>query len=168
MSGRLRDQAERPVTPGVPRAILATALAVTAGLGCLVAVGVGGHRDPLPGHHDPAGEPRRVPARPALADPDDAATHLTRRQDPLDRPGTAAHRRADRELVSHRALQHVPWHRGAVSIRLVGAKGERAVLSVAGPDRATERRAWASFLHRYGDEGRSYLPRFRSAAGGRS
>jgi hypothetical protein len=81
-------------------------------------------------------------------------------QDPQDRPGSPAARRAHRELASHRALQHVPYRRGRVSIALVGARAGKAVLLVRGSSLATDRRAWRAFLRRCEDTGRSYLPRF--------
>lgn len=169
MTGRLRELAERPVSPGVVRAILATALAATAGLGCVVSLGLGAHRRPWV-DHDRGNLAELRPDRPAgppvepQAPPDDPAR---RRQDLLDRPGTPAHRRADRELATHRALQHVPWHRGGVSVGLSGAKGAEAILSVSGPTVGTDRRAYRAFLRRFHDDGRSYLPRFEIATGGR-
>ena len=81
-------------------------------------------------------------------------------QDPQDRRGSALARRSGRELASHRALQHVPYRREAVSIALVGARGTRAVLRVSAPTLTAARRSWRSFLRRYRDSGRAYLPRF--------
>ncbi len=162
MIGRLRELAERPVAPGVARAIVSTALVVTVALGCLVALGVAGHRDPVAGHHDPGSAVAR-PVAPAPTRPTESATASTvarRRQDPQDRPGSAAHRRVARELASHRALQHVPWHRGRVSIDLVGVEEGRAVLAVRGSSLAVDRHRWRAFLRRWKDDGHSYLPRF--------
>jgi hypothetical protein len=86
-------------------------------------------------------------------------------QDPQDNRGSAAARRADHELDRHRALQHIPFHHGAVAITLVGAKGPRAVLRVSAPTLAAARGGWRSFLRRYHDEGAAYLPRFRVSGG---
>jgi hypothetical protein len=149
----------------VARAIVVAAFAVTFGLGCVVALGVGAHPGSVPGPdrpHAPVTTPAPASARPAEAvtRPDPAAT--TRRQDPQDpqdRPGTAAHRRAGRELATHRALQHIPWHRGGVSIRLVGAAGGKAVLEVEAPDIVADRLGWRAFLRRFHDDGRSYVAR---------
>lgn len=164
MTGRLRELAERPVAPGAARAIVATALAVTVALGCVVALGLGAHRQLFARDDARHGEvgPGRPVAVPAAEAPDAA------RQDPQDRPGTAAHRRADRELATHRALQHVPWHRGEVSIRLIGARAARAVLSVVGPTTGVDRRAYRVFLRHFHDDGSSYLPRFEVADGDRA
>jgi len=168
VTGRLRGLAERPVSPGVARAILTTALAVTVGIGCVVALGLGARHEP-PIDHLRAGiawVPSVAPAR-SRVEPRTPPEAAHRRQDPQDRPGTAAHGRADQELATHRALQHVPWHRGGVSIRLVGARGRKAVLSVSGPSRAADRHGRRSFLRRFDDDGRSYLFRLEVAKGGR-
>jgi hypothetical protein len=88
-------------------------------------------------------------------------------QDPQDHPGSAAHRRATREIADHRALQHVPYRAGGVAIDLVGARGDRAVLAVRATTRAAARRGWRAFLRRYRDDGHSYFPRFRTGGGPR-
>jgi hypothetical protein len=146
----------------VSRAIVVTAFAVTFGLGCVVALGVGAHPGSVPGPdgpHAPGTPPAPASSRPAEAGTQADPAAIARRQDPQDRSGTAAHRRAGREIATHRALQHVPWHRGGVSIRLVGAAGGKAVLEVEGPDIAADRLGWRAFLRRFHDDGRSYVVR---------
>lgn len=97
---------------------------------------------------------------PVHAPPPLQAPSSRRRQDPQDDKGSPAGRRATRALQSHRALQHVPYHRGVLSIALTGVRGGRAVLRVSAPTAADARRGWLRFLRRYGDMGRAYAPRF--------
>jgi hypothetical protein len=155
---------ERPVDPEVVRAVLATAVAVTIGLACLVGLSAGG-----PGRSAPDRRGATPPpiARPASSPTPAAGPSPHPRQDPQDRSGTTAHRRVAHELATHRALQHVPWHHGGVTIKLVGAKDGKAILSVLGPGRPADRRARHIFLRRFHDDGRSYLFRLRVARGGR-
>jgi hypothetical protein len=150
------------------RAALVVGLAVTVGFCLLVGLGTIERQGAAPAGADriAAGPPTPVSSGPAVESAPGAraagAVPRTRpRQDPQDRPGTVAHRRAVVELASHRALQHVPWRSGGVAIGLVGADGRRAVLLVSGPDLAAARRGYRRFLRRYDDRGRSYLPRFR-------
>ena len=82
-------------------------------------------------------------------------------QDPQDHRGTKAAKRAARALASHRALQHVPYRHGAVTIRLTGAlKNGKAVLTVTAPTLREARAGYRRFLKRYHDAGRAYRPRF--------
>ena len=83
------------------------------------------------------------------------------RQDPQDDSRSAAGRRAERALRSHRALQHVPYRRGRLRIGLIGARRGRAVLLVTASSLASAHDGWRRFLGRYGDSGDGYLPRFR-------
>ncbi|MBS1845673.1 MAG: hypothetical protein JST53_14750 [Actinobacteria bacterium] len=166
MIGRLRVLLERPLDPEVARQVVLLAMVVTVGLACLVAASVredgqaaGDH--PATAPTEGVGQPERAAPRPA--GPSGAA----RRQDPQDRPGTSAHGRAERELETHRALQHVPWRHGGVSVTLVGARDGRAVLEVRAPSTAAARRGWAWFLRRFDDPGRAYLPRLRAESGPR-
>jgi hypothetical protein len=82
-------------------------------------------------------------------------------QDPQDPPGTAAAKRSAQVLASHRALQHVPYHHGAVTIRLTGVlKDGKAILTVTAPTLADAKAGYRRFLARYRDTGRAYQPRF--------
>jgi hypothetical protein len=170
---RLRDLAGRPLDRRVARAALTLGLAVTVGFCLLVALAeVGRRADPGLGARVPAGPTTPAPSVPATRSvPDSPAsgpTPRTRpRQDPQDRRGSAARRRAAAELESHRALQDVPWRQGDVAIELVGAMASRAILRVGGPDIAAARRGYRSFLRRFDDHGRAYLPRFRASGGRR-
>ena len=126
---RLRALIERPVDPEVARWVVSLALLVTIGVACLVALSATDGSVTRPGHEvDRAG-----PAvdRPVALSPNVDRRHHGR-QDPQDRPGTSAHRLAERELATHRALQHVPWRGEGVSISLVGARAGKAVLAVEG------------------------------------
>lgn len=156
---RLRALMEQPVDPEVARWVVSLALLVTVGLACLVALSAAGRSATRP-REEAHGAGPFVEQPPVFSLPDDRRSQ-PRRQDPQDRPGTAAHRRAERELVTHRALQYVPWRGDGVSISLVGARKGRAVLEVRGPDTEAARRGYREFLHRYDDDGDAYFPRFR-------
>lgn len=168
MAERLRALLEHPLDPRVARLAVALGCAVLLGFASLIVVagtGVRPNRPSARGHSggSPAiGRPmaaRRPPAsirKPRLARP---------RQDPQDRPGSPAALRAEHELASHRALQHVPYRHGGLSVVLVGAEGKRAVLRVRAATAAAARRGWRRFLRRYRDPGGSYLPRFRVEGG---
>lgn len=160
MTERLRALLEHPLDPRLSRAIVFLVCGVTLGFTVIVALA-------RPAGHpaaDPAPSARPVePSSPAPADTPAGRTVV--RQDPQDRPGTAAHRRAAREIADHRALQHVPWRGGRVAIDLVGAHTGRAVLAVRAATRAEARRGWHLFLRRFDDAGTAYLPRFEVAGG---
>lgn len=156
MIERLRALIDRPVDPEVAKALLAFAVAVGVGFAIVFALAGLGHgartdratvrsstADLTRGGGRPAPAPFRWPA-----------------QDPQDRPGSPAHRRAAAELAAHRALQHVPFTLGSASIDLVGARGGRALLRVEAPSVATGHRAWQAFLRRYHDHGDAYVPIF--------
>jgi hypothetical protein len=165
---RLRALLEHPLDPRVARAAVALGCAVLLGFAALIVVtgtGVRPDRPAVRGHSEgsPAiGRPiaaRRPPAgirKPLSARP---------RQDPQDRPGSPAALRAERELASHRALQHVPYRHGGLSVVLVGAYGGRAVLRVQAATAAAARRGWRRFLRRYRDPGAAYRAEFEG--GGR-
>ncbi|MFT3866764.1 MAG: hypothetical protein QM729_21085 [Solirubrobacterales bacterium] len=168
MIRRLRVLLERPHDPEVARQVVLLAMVVTVGLACLLAASVGDGRHPTD-HHLPSASTEAA-GRPASPSPlalgrRSAPLGPVRPQDPQDRPGTPAHRRAEHALAGHRALQHVPWHQGGVSIALVGARAGKAVLAVSGPGLVAERRAWRAFLHRFRDDGSAYVPRFRASGG---
>jgi hypothetical protein len=167
---RLRALLEHPLDPRLARVIVVLAAAVTLGFAALgLLAGGGASRVPAtrPRPSGSAGAAWPATARSARGSgsPRAIATRPPR-QDPQDRPGSAAQRRAQRELATHRALQHVPYRRGGVSIDLVGARGERAVLGVRAASIAVAHRGWRSFLRRYRDDGRAYLPRFRARGRG--
>ena len=83
------------------------------------------------------------------------------KQDPQDRPGTAAAKRAARALKAHLALQHLPYQHGDVTITLTGAlRDGKAVLTVIAPTLAQAKVGYRRFLARYHDAGRAYRPRF--------
>jgi hypothetical protein len=171
---RLRALLEHPLDPPVARAAVALAGAVLLGFAALVALGLaGGHRSSAPGPARSApvdsqgGAPVGPSPSPSTRLTPDPAPANAHQQDPQDRPGTAAHARAERELAGHRALQHLPYRRAGLKIELVGAKGRRAVLAVSAPTLAGGRRGYREFLRRCRDDGRSYLPRFRVKGGRR-
>jgi hypothetical protein len=163
---RLRALLDDPHDPSVARAVVVLACWLTIGLAALIGLGRSGGDDqavrpPTRSHAVAATSVQPttpLPERTARRRPDP-------RQDPQDRPGSPAARRADRELSTHRALQQVPYRHGGVAITLVGADGPRAVLRVEAASLIDARRGWRIFLRRCRDDGRSYLPIFR--AGGR-
>jgi hypothetical protein len=158
---RLRALLERPLDPHLARAVVALAGTVTLGFAALgLLAGGGADHGPLLHPHPPGS------GRPAVIAPPARALGLRKstspQQDPQDRPGSVARRRAERELATHRAFQHVPYRRGGVAIDLVGAHGDRAVLAVWAASRAAAHRGWHAFLRRYRDDGRAYIPVFRA------
>jgi hypothetical protein len=174
MIDRLRALLDRPLDPSAARAIVVFASALLVGLAALflLAAGEGG-----PAEHSVATAPR--PPLAAAAAPSDRAisgtgqagypaSHVPRvaRQDPQDRTGSAAAGRAATALRFHRALQHVPYRRPHLTVRLIGARGDRAVLVVSAPTIGAARRGWQAFLRRFSDSGHAYLVRF-AARGGR-
>jgi hypothetical protein len=169
----LRALLERPLDPGLARAIVALALAASTGFAVLVLLGAVGRDAPSPSTPAAAGadrsSPPAVPVGPRSTSGGHAAAagrgHRVAGQDRQDRPGTEARRRALRESARHRALQHVPYRQGAVAITLVGARGPRAILSVDAPTVALARRGYQRFLRRFRDPGTAYLPRFRTPSG---
>ncbi|MGD9733999.1 MAG: hypothetical protein AB7V58_00065 [Solirubrobacterales bacterium] len=173
MGERLRALLERPLDPSLCRVVLLFACAVSATFAALVALGAigsGRTETPLPPRPGPtASAPAVAPIAPS---PRSRAgvhrdTFAPPEQDPQDREGSAAHRRAERQLASHRALQHVPYRRGDVTIELVGARGRRAVLRVSATSAAATRAGWRRFLRRFRDAGRVYAPIFETGRGGR-
>jgi hypothetical protein len=168
MIDRLRFLCDRPLDPQAARAVTLLAAALLLGFGALLFLGAIGSSRLEPGGSPPAvarprpGRPfgsgrseigRAVPARTRQRLP---------RQDPQDRPGAAARARAARELLAHRALQHVPYRRDGLSVTLAGARGGRAVLTVRAGTVAAARRGWRAFLRRHRDPGDAYLPVFVS------
>lgn len=164
MVERLRTLLERPLDPSLARAMLVLALALSIGFAAAALLGGVGDRPAVEAGADRDSSLPRVhaghlqPASPATA------AELAG-QDRQDRPGTSAHRRALEEVAAHRALQHVPYRAGAVSIELVGARRGRALLRVEAPTIGAARRGWRGFLRRFDDDGHAYLPRFEAIGG---
>lgn len=167
MIDRLRILLDRPLDPVVGRAVLVFSAAVFLGFATLVVVArfeQGGGGAPARAHL------RRTPkasvAITASPPPKQSARAAEPRpQDPQDRRGTAAARRAGRELRAHAALQHVPYRDGGLAIDLVGARDGKAILSVTAATRPAAVRGWRSFLRRFHDAGRSYRRRFKVRGG---
>jgi hypothetical protein len=165
MVERLRALLERPLDPEVSRAMLCFALAACAGLAVVVLLGGIGSGPDQSGPMLPrTSGVQAVSATPARPMPAPTAAEVAG-QDAQDRPGTEAHRRAAREAAGHRALQHLPYSAGGVSVRLVGANRGKAVLRVEAPSIRAARRGWRRFLNRFDDAGTDYVPRF--GGGGR-
>lgn len=163
MVDRLRHLAERPLDRRVARAILILGLAVTVGAGLLVGLGAVEEGRGLGADRTAGAAHGRTEA--ASVGPSASVGAKPPGQDPQDRRDTPARRRAIAELRSHRALQHVPYRHGGVSIVLAGARGSRAVLRVAAPTILAARTGWRDFLRRFDDAGTAYLPRFRGGRG---
>jgi hypothetical protein len=163
MIDRLRFLLDRPLDPLVARAVVVFASAILLGFAALYVLAA---REPgpssappdrqavLPPPGEPSGAARAQATRPA------PPAARPRRQDPQDETGSPAARHAAKTLASHRALQHVPYRHAHLSVRLIGARGGRAVLAVSGPTISAARQGWRQFLQRFGDSGRSYVARF--------
>jgi hypothetical protein len=170
MIDRLRFLLDRPLDPLAARAVVVFASAIFVGFAALFVLGAGESSRSAAISDVPAVAPRSQPARPLAAtalEATHAAPRASRRrgQDPQDEKGSAAARRAATVLRSHRALQHVPYRRGLLAVRLVGAHGTRAELAVSAPTIPAARRGWRAFLRRYRDSGRAYLVRFEASGG---
>jgi hypothetical protein len=169
MIDRLRFLLGRPLDPLVARAVVVFASAILLGFAALYVLAA---REPGPSAASnrqavlpPPGESFGAPG--VQAAPPEPPESRPRRQDPQDKAGSPAARRAATTLASHRALQHVPYRHAHLSVRLVGARGGRAVLSVSAPTISAARQGWRQFLQLYRDSGRSYEPHFSgSGAGG--
>lgn len=157
MFERFRAFLDRPLDPAAGRAILVLATTIFVGFAAVFLLAGG-----APGGVDPT----TVASPPTAAQPGtgeiglDAGEARLPKQDPQDRPGSPAARRAAQALREHRALQHVPYSLGAVSIVLVDADHGRAVLRISAPTRAVARSGWLAFLDRYEDRGSAYIPVF--------
>lgn len=163
MVDRLRALLDRPLDPRTGRAIVALATAITLGFAALFVLAgsapqgsrsaSGGDRGRAQPSVASTSRPAEVPAAPPPG--------VRHRQDPQDDFRSAAGRRAESALRSHRALQHVPYRQGRFRISLTGARRGRAVLLITAPSSASAHDGWRRFLGRYGDRGDGYLPRFR-------
>jgi hypothetical protein len=168
MIDRLRFLLDRPLDPLAARAVVVFATAILLGFGVLFVLAGESGRSAVPGRQAVPTQPqaaRSFGAAPAEASPPAPRVSRHRRQDPQDEKGSAAGKRAAKALRSHRALQHVPYRHGYLSVRLVGARGGRAVLAVSAPTISAARRGWRGFLRRYRDGDRAYRPRFRADGG---
>jgi hypothetical protein len=166
MVDRLRALLDRPLDPSAARAILVFASAILAGVAALFVLAGSEPDRPTSQTAWPAAASPTAPVPSEELEDEPAERRAeTSRQDPQDRKGSAAARRAARALRSHRALQHVPYRDGEVTIALAGARGSRAVLRVNAPTGAEARRGWHRFLRHYDDSGRAYVPVFRAAGG---
>lgn len=175
MIDRLRFLLDRPLDPLAARAVVVFATAILLGFAALFILGAGESGRPAAvGRSEVRARPLPVPSigaleveAPSSAEPKAPRPH---RQDPQDEKGSSAAGRAAKAMRSHRALQHVPYRRGSFAVRLVGARGGRAVLVVSAPTIAAAHLGWRRFLRRYRDGGRAYLPHFkaepRAARGG--
>jgi hypothetical protein len=165
MIDRLRALLDRPLDPSAARAILAFASAILVGFAALFVLASGEpDRQAATAERPSSTTSPSLPATPAGASEGErpGPRPSARRQDPQDVKGSAASRRAARALRSHRALQHVPYRNGELTIALIGARGSRAVLWVSAPTVSEARRGWRRFLRRYRDSGRAYLTRFEA------
>lgn len=167
MVDRLRVLLEEPLDPRAGRAVLVLASAILLGLAALFVLAA---RDPdRAGPRDEAQAPAAAPSLPVAPPTGDVEGEPAesrppqRRQDPQDEEGSPAARRAARALRSHRALQHVPYRSGEVTVVLAGARGDRAVLRVSAATARAARRGWHRFLRRHRDSGRAYLPLFEGS-----
>ncbi len=169
MIDQLRVLLDRPLDPLAARGVLV--LAAAALLGFMVLFVLGASESNRPAAAGPL--PEAVPPRPGRsfralqvkAAPSEPSASRLPRQDPQDEKGSPAASRATKALRSHRALQHVPYRRGGLSIRLVGARGGRAVLVVDAPTISAARSGWRRFLRHCRDSGHSYIPHFTGSRG---
>lgn len=164
MADRLRAFLDHPLDPNAARAILVFASAILLGLTALF-VFAASHPERPTSPERKSAEVSPPPVSATSVNPPESPHPAELRQDPQDVKGSAAARRADRALRSHRALQHVPYRSGAVRISITGAQGNRAILRVRAPSLGAARRGWHRFLARYRDSGRSYVPDFTVTRG---
>jgi hypothetical protein len=168
MIDRLRALLDRPLDPSAARAILAFASATLIGFAALFVLAASQPDQPTsPGHRSAAASPPSPVVSTQAVEGNPAEDHAApRRQDPQDVENSAAAKRAARALRSHRALQHLPYRQGVLRVKIVGARGRRAVLRVSAPTIGEARRGWRRFLRRFRDSGSAYIPRFAVGAKG--
>jgi hypothetical protein len=165
MVDRLRVLLDRPLNPRAGRAVVVLAAAISlgfAGLGVLAGTAEHGSSSVSVVAR---GEVPTAPVSEAGALPIEASAprQAHHRQDPQDDRESAAGRRAESALRSHRALQHVPFHGVGIAVTLAGARHGRAVLVVSAPTVASAHRGWRRFLRRFGDAGSAYVPIFKAS-----
>lgn len=166
MIERFRAFLDQPLGPGAARAILCFSSAFLVGLALLFVLAASQPGRPNPPDRTPSTASPQAPRVWTLAE----ARRVEQvggigRQDPQDVPGSPAARRAARALEAHRALQHVPFEGEELTVELVGARGDRAVLWVTAATIGAAERGWQGFLRRYQDSGRAYIPIFRARGG---
>lgn len=170
MAERLRALLEQPLDPRAARAATVLAAAILIGFATVDVLCTSSGVRPLVSRsfETPTVVPAPTPTAAGALPTAPRRPTARPRQDPQDNPGSDDATRARRELATHRALQHVPYRKGAVRIALVGASGSRALLQVEAPSRAAARRGWRVFLRRYRDTGGAYVARFevRGGSGG--
>lgn len=169
MIDRLRFLLDRPLDPLAARAVVVFATAIVLGFGALVVLAASeSSRSAATDQQGVAAQPRpgySIGTLQVEAAPPAPTVSRRRRQDPQDEKGSPASGRAAMALRSHRALQHVPYLHDRLSVRLIGARGGRAVLAVSAPTTSAARGGWRQFLQRYRDSGSSYVPVFQMAGG---
>jgi hypothetical protein len=166
----IRGLLDRPLDPRHARVVVTLAITVTFAFAVLVTFGVIAGSVPNEAE-DRGGLLAERPSAPPPTRPgvDEEPSHLAHRdpssrarhgQDPQDRRGSRDYRRARQEIREHRALQHLPFRQGTLSITLIGAERGRAVIRVDAPTIVEARRGWRSFLGRCHDDGRAYRVTF--------
>lgn len=161
MVDRLRALLEEPLDPSAARALVVLASAILLGFAGLFVLAAG--EEGRPRSAAPQAASPLLTSPPPAVEPAPAEAHPPfHGQDPQDREGSPAARRAERALRSHRALQHVPYRRGGLKVELVGARGHRALLRVSAGTVEAARAGWRRFLRRYRDSGRAYTPIFQA------
>ncbi|HSS41642.1 MAG TPA: hypothetical protein VLK37_03730 [Solirubrobacterales bacterium] len=162
MADRLRALLDRPLDPSAARAILVFASAILVGFAALFVLAASEPEQPIStGHPAAVSSPNPGAAIQAVEDNSAEGHAALSRQDPQDVEGSFAALRAGRALRSHRALQHVPYRSGRLTVELVGARGPRALLQVTAGTVRSARAGWRRFLRRYRDSGRAYIAIFR-------
>ncbi len=168
----VRGLLDRPLDPRHARAIVAVASCLTLTFAALVGFGVIlGSRPTAPETGARSGDPAIPTAPPPAAaegsphGSDEGPTRPGARrpedhQDPQDRRGSPAYRRARRTLREHRALQHLPFRGRGLSITVIGADHGRAIVRIVAATVREAKRRWRVFLRRFRDDGHSYEPRF--------
>lgn len=167
MIDQLRFLLDRPLDPMAARAVVVFATAILLAFATLFALGASeSGSSAAPARQAVPAQPqwgRSFGAGQVEAAPPVPRASRRRRQDPQDEKGSAAGRRATKALRSHRALQHVPYRHGRLTVRLIGARGGRAVLAISAPTIPAAHRGWRQLLRRYRDGGHAYLTRFEPA-----
>jgi hypothetical protein len=168
MVDRLRTLLEEPLDPRLGRAVVVFASAILLGLAALFILAARQPETSIRAEEPPTARSTSGPAPADLAPaPTPEPSAAPRRQDPQDRAGSVAARRAARALASHRALQHVPHRSDKLKVELVGVRGSRALLRVSAGTVEDARAGWRRFLRRYRDSGRAYVPIFEGAGSSR-
>jgi hypothetical protein len=169
MVDRLRALLDRPLNPRAGRAIVVLATAISLGFAVVTVLAGTAERSPrstsvvVPGMAQVYPAPDSRAGELSVEEPPSSPREAHHRQDPQDNRASAAGRRAESALQSHRALQHVPFHGVGITVALAGARHGRAVLVVSAPTVGSAHRGWRKFLRRFGDTGSAYLPIFRAS-----